>query len=110
MLSISLALGATIRTRRRVSPPSTLTCATEIASGICPVSDGYVHENVTLDASTTALVMIDVWNTTDPVLLDSYATRMLPLLAAAREIGLFIIHAPSGGPLLPATIHVKVSS
>jgi len=58
---------------------------------------------VTLDASTTALVMIDVWNTTDPVLLDSYATRMLPLLAAAREIGLFIIHAPSGGPLLPAT-------
>ena len=105
LFSISISLGATIRTRRHVNaiakPPST--CATEIASGICHISDVYVHENVTLDATTTALVMIDVWNTTDPVLLDSYATRMLPLLAAAREIGLFIVHAPSGGPLLPAT-------
>jgi len=46
-------------------------------------------------------VMVDVWTVTDPVLLDNMHARLLPLLAAARQLGFFIVHAPSSAPLWP---------
>ena len=43
--------------------------------------------------------MVDVWNdTADASLFENENKRMLPLLAAAREIGMLIIHAPSEAP------------
>eukprot|EP01046_Picozoa_sp_COSAG06_P065048 COSAG06_NODE_15805_length_1041_cov_1.129237_1_plen_282_part_00 len=59
------------------------------------------EETVVLDPQTTALVMVDVWTVSDPVLLDNYHARLLPLLFAARELGFFIVHAPSESPLWP---------
>ena len=54
-------------------------------------------------AVTTALVMVDVWNdTADASLFENENKRMLPLLAAARELGFMIIHAPSEAPEWPA--------
>ena len=105
--NLAKTLAATVRTRRYVQPGNNKppqTCASEIP-GNCALSDGYVSENITLAPESTALVLVDVWNTTDPVLLDSYSTRLLPLLAAARKAGLLIVHAPSEGALLPS-IHV----
>ena len=90
------------RTGSTSNPPQT--CVSEIP-GNCPLSDGYEYANISFTPESTALVLVDVWNTTDPVLLDSYSTRLLPLLAAARKAGLLIVHAPSQGPLL-SSIHV----
>jgi hypothetical protein len=64
------------------------------------ISSSITAEGAELDAATTALVMVDVWNSTDPVLLDNYEHRLLPLLAAARKLGFLVVHAPSEGPLL----------
>ena len=106
--NLSEIFAMSIVTRRYVQSGSTInvpkTCVSEIP-GNCPLSDGYVYGNISLTPESTALVLVDVWNTTDPVLLDSYSTRLLPLLAAARKAGLLIVHAPSEGPLL-ASIHV----
>lgn len=47
-------------------------------------------------AASTALVLVDVWNdTADASLFENENQRMLPLLAAARSVGMLIIHAPS---------------
>ena len=72
------------------------------AAGICTeLNATHVEETVVLDPQTTALVMVDVWSVSDPVLLDNYHARLLPLLFAARELGFFIVHAPSESPLWP---------
>ncbi len=63
------------------------------------LNDSYVDERVALEASSTALVMVDVWTVTDPMLLDNMHKRLLPLLSAARKLGFLIVHAPSEAPL-----------
>ena len=63
------------------------------------LNDSYVDERVALEASSTALVMVDVWTVTDPMLLDNMHKRLLPLLSAARQLGFLIVHAPSEAPL-----------
>lgn len=65
------------------------------------LNETHVSELATLDPNATALVMVDVWTVTDPILLGNYAARLLPLLSAARELGFFIVHAPSESPLWP---------
>ena len=71
--NLSEILATTVRTRRYVRSGSTnkppQTCASEIP-GNCALSDGYMSENVTVAPESTALVLVDVWNTSDPVLLD----------------------------------------
>jgi hypothetical protein len=62
------------------------------------------HENVTLsiDPHATALVLIDVWDDSASAgLSDNENKRLLPLLAAARALGMLIIHAPSEAPEWP---------
>lgn len=63
------------------------------------LNDSYIDERVALDAPNTALVMVDVWTVTDPMLLDNMHKRLLPLLSAARQLGFLIVHAPSEAPL-----------
>jgi hypothetical protein len=63
------------------------------------MNESYVLESVELDASSTALVMVDVWNVTDPMLLDNMHKRLTPLLTSARQLGFTIVHAPSEAKL-----------
>lgn len=72
-----------------------------------PPFRSYRNESVVLVASHTALVLIDVWDDVDnssfyatardDALAENELLRMLPLVAAARTLGFFIIHAPSEG-------------
>ena len=61
----------------------------------------YTNEMVSLDPASTALVMVDVWAFPPPNpagLAENENFRMLPLLAAARHLGLLVVHAPSEAP------------
>ena len=70
------------------------------AHSLCELNSTYTEEFIPIQASTTALVMVDVWDdSSDPVLAENEAHRLLPLLSLARAAGLLIIHAPSEGPL-----------
>ena len=56
----------------------------------------YVAEAVAIDPHATALVLIDVWDDSkSKPLSDNEHKRLLPLLAAARVLGMLIVHAPS---------------
>jgi hypothetical protein len=66
---------------------------------ITELNNSYIDETVQLDPATTALVMIDVWNVTEKMLVDNMHKRLLPLLTSARQLGFFIVHAPSEAPL-----------
>ena len=85
------------------SRPAVTADAARVTSDGRPLStelnSSYVDESVVLDASSTALVMVDVWTVTDPMLLENMHKRLLPLLAAARQLGVLIVHAPSEAPL-----------
>ena len=66
------------------------------------MDNAFVADDIIADANASALVMIDLWPTDDPILTDNYERRMFPLLAAARKLNFTIIHAPSAGTLLPS--------
>lgn len=62
----------------------------------------YVAEQLVLNPSATALVLVDVWDDSKSVYLsDNEDKRLLPLLAAARALNMLIIHAPSELPEWP---------
>ena len=94
----ALATGAvaTVRTRRFALSESPDTFDTE-------ADNAYVNESIALVPAQTALVLVDVWNDVngtapDPVLAENELQRMVPLLAAARQLGMLIVHAPSESP------------
>ncbi len=82
-------------TARRYVPSASTEFDTEL-------DNKYVTEKISLFSQQTALVMIDVWKVSDPVLLESMEKRLFPLLSLARHEGWLIIHAPSQGTLWPS--------
>jgi hypothetical protein len=61
-----------------------------------------VVETLNIDPHSTALVLIDVWDDSSSAgLSDNEEKRLLPLLGAARALGMLIIHAPSEAPEWP---------
>ncbi len=96
------AVGATVRVRRLVELGQTADPGADpLPSGkVTTEMDGcYANETVELDPVATALVMVDVWTVTDPLLLENMHKRLLPLLQTARELGFLVVHAPSEAPL-----------
>ena len=82
---------APVPVRRLVSAQSGDGVSTELNAS-------HVAEHVPLDPRTTALVLVDVWESHDPLLVANYRSRLLPLLEAARQLGMLVVHAPSSNP------------
>ena len=85
------AAEGTVLTRRYV--------LSESAGFDTEADNGYAFDNITVVAGETALVLVDVWDDVgiDPMLGENELHRMVPLLAAARKLGMLIVHAPSEG-------------
>ena len=98
VLSVQLACAAAIEVvaRRYVLADNASTFQTE-------ADNAFVNTTLTLDPKKTALVLIDVWDDSkSPSLSENEKKRLLPLLTAARALGMLIVHAPSEAPEWPA--------
>lgn len=97
LFSPVVCLGLTVTARRYVLADSNASSfATEL-------DNRHVNESISIDPATTALVLIDVWNDSYSAgLSENENARLIPLLQAARELGMLIVHAPSEAPEWPA--------
>ena len=102
LLALASALGATAMSAIDIAARR-YTLAESASAFLTEADNKYVNETITIEPRATALVMVDVWDDTSSAYLsDNEGKRLLPMLAAARALGMLIVHAPSEAPEWPA--------